>query len=139
MDIKQKIRNHFFFYILVAIIFIVGIFSYRRFMIKQDYVVGYEGICDPATNINKCFEGCNDDACTEKHYYLKMVKYAPDLYKECGEDITDCEAASACLSGDNNCIETYCNPDDKSDTCATEINTQNDKDNAEEESSQNNE
>lgn len=136
MDIKQKIRNHFFFYTLVTLIFIVGVFSYCRFMIRQNYMVGYEGVCDPA--VNKCFAGCYDDACTEKYYYAKMVKYAPDLYEECGEDITDCESANVCLPDNRDCSVTYCNPEVEGDTCATETNIQNDND-VEEESSQNNE
>ena len=68
MDIKQKIHNHFFLYIIVTLIFIVGIFSYHRFMVRHDYVVGYEGVCDPAINSNKCFEGCDDDACNCEYY-----------------------------------------------------------------------
>lgn len=125
MDIKQKIRNNFFFYTLSALIFIVGVFSYYRFMIKQDYMVGYEGVCDPAINANKCFIGCDDDACTEEYYYSKMIKYAPDLYRECGEDITDCELANLCLPDDRECSVTYCNLEVKDNTCATEISTQN--------------
>jgi hypothetical protein len=102
-------------------------------------MVGYEGVCDPVLNIGKCFEGCSDDACTEKYYYSKMVKYAPDLYKECGEDITDCEFANACLSDDRDCSVTYCNPEVESDTCAAEVNTQSDGGISGEESSQTNE
>lgn len=113
MDIKQNFRNYFFFYIIVILIFCAGVFSYHRFMIKQDYIVGYEGTCDPVSNTNKCFEGCDDDACAEKHYYSKMVKYASDLYKECGEDITDCESANSCLPGDHDCSVVYCNPEAK--------------------------
>ncbi len=136
MNIKQNFCNHFFLYILVALIFVVSVFSYRRFIIKQDYLVGYESVCDLAVNTNKCFEGCDDDACTEKYYYLKMVKYAPDLYKECGEDITNCESAKSCLPDNRECSMIYCNPEVKGDTCATETNTQND---TKEESLQNNE
>ena len=136
MDIKQKMRNHFFFYILVALVFMAGAFSYYRFMIRQDYMVGYEGVCDPAEN--KCFVGCDDDACTGEYYYSKMVKYAPDLYKKCGEDITDCESANLCLPDDRDCSVTYCNPEAEGDNCATEESIQNDND-IEEESSQNNE
>lgn len=152
MNIKRNFRNHFFFYAIVTSIFIVGVFSYHRFMNKQDYMVGYEGVCDPAVDANKCFEGCDDDACTEKYYYVKMVKYAPDLYKECGEDITDCESANLCLPSDRDCSATYCDPEVGGDTCAVEINTQNETDNTdntdnatdntdntEEESSQSNE
>lgn len=139
MDIKQKIRDHFFLYTLVTLILIVGVFSYYRFMVRQDYVVGYEGVCDPAINPNKCFEGCDDDACTKKHYYSKMVKYAPNLYGECGEDMTDCESANSCLPDDRDCSETYCNPEVKGDTCATETDAQNDTGDTKEESPQNNE
>jgi hypothetical protein len=136
MDIKQNFRNHFFFYTLATLIFVVGVFSYHRFIIRQDYVVGYEGVCDPVINTNKCFAGCDDDACTEKYYYSKMVKYAPDLYKECGEDITDCESANSCLPGDRDCSVIYCNPEAEGDTCATETDTQNNNDGTEEESLQ---
>lgn len=141
MNIKQNFRNHFFSYTLVALVFIVGVFSYYRFMARQDYVVGYEGVCDPVANANKCFEGCGDDACTEKYYYSKMVKYAPDLYEECGEDITDCESANSCLPNDRECSVTYCNPEVEGDTCATETTTQNDNNDTdtEKESLQNNE
>ena len=139
MNIKQNFRNHFFFPIITTCILLVGVFSYHRFIINQDYMVGYEGVCDPVVNTSKCFEGCSDDACTEKYYYLKMVKYAPDLYKECGEDITDCESANSCLPSDRECSATYCNAEVEGDTCAAEINTQNNKDTIEEASLQNNE
>lgn len=135
MNIKQNFQNHFFLYILVTLIFIVGIFSYHRFMIRQDYVVGYEGVCDPAANPNECFSGCDDDACTEEYYYSKIVKYAPDLYKECGVDITDCEAANSCLPDNRYCSVQYCNPEDNSDTCAAETNIQDDNNDTNEESS----
>jgi len=139
MDIKQKIRNHFFFYTIAVLVFVVGVFSYYRFMIKQDYMVGYEGVCDPVTEMNKCFAGCNDDDCTEEYYYSKMVKYAPDLYRECGEDITDCEAANSCLPDDRDCSVTYCNPEVEGDSCATETDAQNNTDDTNGESSRNNE
>ena len=138
-NIFKNFRNHFFLYIIVLLVFVIGIFSYYRFMIKQDYSVGYEGVCDPATDGDKCFVGCDDDACTKQHYYTKMAKYAPDLKEECGEDITDCESADLCLPDDRNCSITYCNPEIEGDTCATEINTQDDNGDTEEESSQNNE
>lgn len=136
MNIKQDLQNHFFFYTLAILIFIVGVFSYYRFMIRQDYMVGYEGVCDPATET--CFVGCEDDECTEEYYYSKMVKYAPDLYKECGEDITDCEMANACLPGDRDCSVTHCDPmTDGDDACAAMVDSQDVGDDSEEEPSQN--
>lgn len=136
MDIKQKIFDNFFLYIIVALVFVAGVFSYYRFLIKQDYVVGYEGVCDLAINTNKCFVGCNDNACTEKYYYSKMVKYSRDLYRECGEDINDCEAANSCLPDDLYCSETYCNSEVDGNACATEADIQNNKGSAKEGSSQ---
>ncbi len=130
MDIKQNFRNHFFFYIVAVIIFMTGAFSYYRFMINQDYIIGYEGVCDPAKDMNKCFKGCDNDDCTEVHYYSKMVKYAPDLYRECGDNIINCESASSCLSDDRYCSVAYCNSEVNGDTCAETIGSDN-KDNAE--------
>lgn len=100
-------RENIFFYILALFIIVISVVSYYRLIIKNDYLVGYEGVCDPA--INKCFIGCEDDTCTEEYYYSKVVKYAPDLFRECGKDITDCETASVCLSNDRKCSVTYCN------------------------------
>lgn len=122
--IHTHFRKHFFSYILIiAILANVG-FSYYRFIIKHDYLVGYEGTCDP--KIEKCFTGCTDDACTENYYYSQMRKYEPDLFAECGADITDCETASICLPSDRRCSITYCNTEiDGSDACYTEqSNTQ---------------
>ena len=115
--IAKHLRNHFFFYILAPLMIIVSAFSYFRFIINNDYLIGYEGTCNPATE--KCFTGCTDDACTESYYYSQMIKYAPDLYKECGKDITDCEAANTCLPEDRNCSITYCDPEVDGDICST--------------------
>ena len=112
---KTYFYDHFFFFVLVFLVLIIGYTSYYRFMIKNDYIVGYEGVCDPATN--KCFIGCEDDACTKESYYSKVEKYAPDLYRECGKDITDCEAASKCLPNDRKCSVTYCNTEVGGDIC----------------------
>jgi hypothetical protein len=110
-------HDHFFFYILVLVIIIVSIVSYCRFFVSRDYVVGYEGTCDPATG--KCFMSCDDDACTKPDYYSEMQKYEPDLYRECGKDITDCEAASVCLPSDRKCSIIYCDKktNDNDNTC----------------------
>jgi hypothetical protein len=139
MDIKQTFRNYFFSYTIIGFIFLAGVLSYHRFITRQDYMVSYEGICDPIVNITKCFQGCDDDACTEVHYYSKMLKYAPDLHRECGEDITDCESANLCLPGDRQCSVTYCNPEVKGDTCAMETDSQKNENDTNEESIQNNE
>jgi len=121
---KIYFRNHILSFILVPLIIIFSVFSYYRFIVKHDYVVGYQGSCDPATG--KCFMSCNDDACAKPDYYSEMRKYEPDLYKECGKDITDCKVASVCLSSDRKCSITYCNKStsDKDNPCQTPVDTQ---------------
>lgn len=116
-NINIHLRKYFFFYILVSLIVVIGGISYYRFIVKHNYLVRYEGVCDPVTE--KCFVSCEDDACTKEDYYSEVVKYAPDLYRECGKDITDCEAASMCLPDDRECSITYCNPVLDGDSCAT--------------------
>lgn len=113
----MKSREQIPLYLLLLFIVLSVGYSYFRFIVRNDYVVGYEGSCDPVTQ--SCFIGCNDDACVDSYYYAKIQKYAVDLYKECGEDITDCTAANTCLTGDRACTITYCDPTDTEDTCST--------------------
>lgn len=102
MNIKQHLSKHIFLYTIALCITIMVIVSFYRFIIKNDYLVYYESTCDPYTQ--SCFESCEGE-CT---YYMKMQKYAPDIYAQCGKDITDCESANACLSSDRKCSITYC-------------------------------
>lgn len=115
MKTKTFFKDYFFSLILVASIIVVSIFSFYRFIIKQDYIVSYEGKCEITSN--NCFLECDNDSCTENHYYSKMQKYAPDLYNECGKDITDCANANICLPNDQKCSITYCDPENDGDTC----------------------
>lgn len=101
-----KLRSNFFSYVLIISIFVVAGISYSRFMINQDYFVGYEGFCDPS--LNSCFVRCEDESCTQKYFYSKVEKYVPILYKECGKDITDCKQANVCASEDKKCSIVYC-------------------------------
>ena len=112
MKIRQcgeYLSKNIFSYIIIPMIFVVIIFSYYRFMVSHNYIVGYHGRCDSSTG--KCFMSCEDDACDKVDYYSEMQKNEPDLYRECGEDITNCELANECLPSDHNCSITYC--DDK--------------------------
>lgn len=126
---KVYFRNHFFFFILILGTAFVVVFSYYRFMIKHDYLVGYQGSCDPSTG--KCFMSCEDDACTKVDYYTEMRKYEPDLYKECGEDITNCDTANVCIPTDHKCSITYCNKStsDQDNPCQTPLNKETNPDN----------
>ena len=118
---KEYFRNYFFFLILILGVVFVVVFSYYRFFVKHDYIIGYHGSCDPA--IGKCFMSCDDDACTKPEYYTEMQKYEPDLYRECGNDITNCDIANVCLSTDRKCSITYCSKytSNKDNPCQTPI------------------
>lgn len=116
MNIKKHLVDHIFFYFIALAIIASVVVSYFRFMVWHDYLVSYEGNCDPATE--SCFIGCEDDECNTEYYYTQMQKYAPDLYAECGADITDCEKASICLSEDRGCLKTYCDIKINEEGCA---------------------
>ena len=117
MSLKQHLHDHIFPYVLVLFIIIAAYMSYDRFIVRGDYLVSYEGTCDPLKE--NCFIGCNDDACTDTYYYRVMEKYAPDLEAECGKDITDCETANRCLPSDTLCTIKYCTQGSDRGECET--------------------
>lgn len=129
----EHFRKNFFFYIITSLIIVVGVISYSRLFINQDYLVEYEGECDPITE--NCFVGCEDDECTEEYYYTKIIKYAPDLNQQCGKDITDCESANICLSDDRECSVTYCDIETDKEICEL-ITREQDMQNANEENTE---
>lgn len=111
-------RSHFLMYTLVPLFIICVGAAFFRFMVVHDYLVAYEGECDPMTE--SCFIGCEDDECTETYYYMEVEKYAPDLLKQCGDHIEECEAANVCIPiHDTQCSITYCDPVTDGDSCET--------------------
>lgn len=103
------LKQHLFSIILIPLCVFVVVASYYRFIVIHDYVVQYEGDCDPATQ--QCFVGCEDDECTVTYYYVDMHKYAPDVLAQCGPDVTGCAEASMCLPTDRECSVRYCTPE----------------------------
>jgi len=116
-----NLSGNVFSLVIISMIFIFTGFSYYRFMVSRHYFVGYHGRCDSSTG--KCFMSCEDDACNKVDYYSEMQKYEPDLYRECGENITNCELANECLSNDQDCSITYC--DEKTSTIDNPCQTSN--------------
>jgi hypothetical protein len=109
-------RSKFLFYLLILLTILLIGTSFVRFMILHDYMVAYEGECNPYTQ--DCFVGCEDEECSRKYYYSKIQKYAPDVYMQCGEDITDCAEANICLEENGSkCNVTYCDPKIDGDEC----------------------
>ena len=118
---KKYFYDNFFFFLVLFSVAVLAVILANRFLIKQDYLVSYEGECD--ASINNCFVGCEDDECTKEYYYTKVEKYAPDLYRECGSDITDCAEASICLPSDRVCFVRYCNLEIEGDACESLFNS----------------
>ena len=116
MVFNINFREYFFYYFLLIAILIVGVFSYFRFIVNNDYILYYEGECDPT--VKSCFIGCEDDECTKEYFYSKVQKYAPDVIRECGGVVTDCTEANICFPTDKECSITYCDPESDGSDCS---------------------
>ncbi len=112
----MNIGKHPLVYILAPLIIVSFVASYMRFVVLTDYLVSYEGECDPMTH--SCFTGCADEECTEAYYYALVEKHASDIRAQCGIDITNCPQANICIEGrDRACEITYCDPVSDGDSC----------------------
>lgn len=119
----MQIRKHIFSITLSALIILFLASAFGRFMIAHDYLVAYEGACDPS--IESCFVGCVDEECSENYYYTDMQKYAPNLLAQCGPHIEECPFASECLPGESQCVIAYCDPELNGEACDAESNEMN--------------
>lgn len=118
LRVNMSIRSHLLTVVLVPTLLIMGVTSYVRFIVNHDYMVGYEGKCDPVTQT--CFIGCEGDECAEPYYYSEIEKYAADLYAQCGPDISNCPSAQMCQEGERACSITYCDSEIDGDMCEAE-------------------
>jgi len=105
----MQFKKHLLLFIIVPLCAIAVTLSFYRFIVAGDYIVEYEGECDPITE--SCFMMCADEDCLETYYYTQIQKRAADVYAECGPDVTDCADAQLCLPSDTDCSVTYCSPD----------------------------
>lgn len=110
-------RNHILFWTIVPLLVLSTGAAYYRFMVTHDYMVSYEGACDPYTK--SCFVGCDDEECSSEYYYTKIYRHARSIEAFCGTDITDCEAANNCQPGEQSCSVNYCDIEADGDTCET--------------------
>jgi hypothetical protein len=108
--------NNLLILCLVLACSFVAVASFIRFFVNRDYIVSYEGSCEP--QIATCFSGCKNDDCTDTYYFAKVQKYGEDLYTECGDGITSCQQANICLLTDRECSVTYCDAKIDGDACA---------------------
>lgn len=110
------IKQHFFFITIMTLLLLLLGASYVRFIVLTDYLVTFEGECDPYTE--SCFEGCEDDECTEVYYYNLIERHATELYERCGSDVLECDEAFECQKDVNICNITFCDPEvDGEDVC----------------------
>ncbi|MBU1292830.1 hypothetical protein KJ819_02050 [Patescibacteria group bacterium] len=111
-------KKHPILYIILPLCVLAIAASFYRFMVLQDYIVTYEGACDPSAQ--SCYLACVDDSCSETYYYALVQKRSGDVLAQCGPDITDCEQASVCLESDRDCFIEYC--DSSVDSCVGTTN-----------------
>jgi hypothetical protein len=99
------LKKYYFSITLLAMLLIATIAIFYRFMVLNDYLVTYEIDCDPQTE--SCYEGCDNDECTEYYYYAYITREASVVNNLCGADITGCELGGYCQASETNCqIET---------------------------------
>lgn len=101
------LKKYILLYTLAPLLVLTVGASYVRFMVQYDYLVTYEGECDPYTQI--CFEYCEDEKCDEPIHYTWIERDAAILKQICGDhSILDCEAAMSCLPDENRCSISFC-------------------------------
>ena len=103
---NMHFRKHILLYTLLPLLVITTTVSYYHFIVTSEYVVQYEGECDPKTE--SCFEGCEDDTCESIYPYKIIERQASSILSLCGPDITDCPDANVCTNDEMECRIEYC-------------------------------
>mgnify|MGYP000088151342 FL=1 len=111
----MNFKRYILLYTIIPMLILAVSASYFRFMVSQDYLVTYEGFCDPYTE--SCFIYCEDETCTDPFYSTSITRKAAAVFSVCGEDITDCEAADVCTDNETECSVLYCDPILDIDAC----------------------
>lgn len=115
-------KEHFLTVTIVPLLVLLIASSYYRFVIQRDYLVSYEGDCDPM--IQSCYIGCIDDDCMEEYYYSVIERRASEVRLLCGDDVSICDDAYECQAEVEECNIYFCDPTiDGSDACYFEDNT----------------
>lgn len=113
----QFFKSHILLFTIVPLFILFVAASYVRFMIQLDYLVSYEGECDPYTE--SCFLYCEDEECSDPFYYTTIERQAKEIYDRCGLDVSECEEAQTCQSDVAVCNITYCDINDPQTECET--------------------
>lgn len=102
------LKKHFFLYIILVLTVFAVAASFTRFLSQQDYLVSYEGDCDPYTE--SCYVCGPDDGCDEVFYYSVIERYASEIHALCGPDVTVCDDAYYCGESVEHCEIFFCDP-----------------------------
>jgi len=113
----MNFKKHILLIFLVLLVILTFSSSYYRFVVTGDYLVSYEGTCDP--EISTCYVGCEDDECTTEYYFTVIQREHNSIYNLCGENILECEAANFCQEAETNCSVSFCDMETEADACET--------------------
>lgn len=106
----MQFKKYILLYTLIPLLILTIASTYYRFAVIHDYVVSYEGECDPYKS--SCFVGCEDEECTQKYFYTKIERHASDLVRLCGDNVVGCEFSDICSEGEFQCKIEYCGDGD---------------------------
>lgn len=131
----KHFSKFFFVYTILPLLLLSVGASYFRFIIQHDYLVVFEGSCEPESE--SCFVGTYtyedclstvEEDC-EVTYFYKMVEKPVVTYnyqiEQCGTDPfldpLECEPVSTCHKSEQNCSIVYCSDIDNTCTTGLEI------------------
>jgi hypothetical protein len=112
--------------ILTALMFLLLLMtigaSYMRFVVNMDYIVSFEGDCDPFSE--SCFYDCEDDECTTDYYFTRIERKAYEVYELCGTtNVLECDVAYECSPDVEFCRISYCDPEVEGDDYCEALGT----------------
>ena len=116
-------KNSILLYSLLFIFLISLGFGYYRVYISKDFLIQVHTPCD--TKMNSCFvESCQDGLinCKEGSFYEEITKKASNIFRQCGDEISDCKIT--CEPGEIDCSVNFCEPS-ADNTCSDSTNTSN--------------
>jgi hypothetical protein len=118
----MNFKKNILLYTILPLLLLAISASYFRFMVTHDYLVMYEGECDPYVSV--CFEYCEDEDCIDPFYYTEVVRSASQIHANCTNDITSCDFAyTDCGSDETECKISYCDMYSETGRCETREET----------------
>lgn len=112
----KHIKRYILLYVTVILLMLLVGSAYLRFFVLNDYIIAYEGDCDPYTE--SCYLFCEDESCTEPFYYSIIERNAAEVQALCNtSDVTTCDDAYFCPDDGTFCSVEYCDQTESSDEC----------------------